>query len=63
MKTWYQAVWVDENGGFRVNGAISEDREECVGMCANHSAIKAGAKLHYIDEWDEWENSTYYAGL
>ncbi len=53
---YYQASWLDKNGGFRVNGSVSKDPEEAVRTCQNHSAVKSGAKLQYIDEWWAWED-------
>jgi len=50
---YYQAVWIDSSGGFRVNGAVSKDRDEAIRMCSKHTAVKAGAKLHWIDSWYE----------
>lgn len=52
---YYQAVWVDKNGCFRVNGAISTNRDEAISMCKSHTVVKAGAKLHWIDEWEVWK--------
>lgn len=52
---YYQAVWLDANGGFRVNGAVSKDRDQAISMCRSHTAVKAGAKLHWVDEWEVWE--------
>ena len=50
---YYQAVWLDKNRGFRVNGAISTERDEAIRMCRSHTLVRAGAKLHFVDEWEE----------
>jgi len=55
MKTYYQAVWIDKDGAFRVNGSVVENEDEAIRLCRNHVSIKAGAKLHHIDSWEEWD--------
>lgn len=51
-KTYYDAVWIDKNGAFRVDGAIGESEGEAIRKCRNHVSVKAGAKLHYVDSWE-----------
>lgn len=52
---YYQAVWIYKNEAFRVNGAVSKDRDEAISMCKRHASVKEGAKLDRVDEWYVWE--------
>ena len=52
--TLFQAVWIDKDGTFRVNGSVAKTEAETIKLCRNHVAIKSGAKLHCIDSWQEW---------
>lgn len=51
-KTYYHAIYLGENGAFRVNGAIGESEEETIRLSRNHISVKSGAKLHWIDSWE-----------
>ncbi len=55
MRTLYHAVYLDETGGFKVNGATAESEEETIRKSQNHVSVKAGAKLHYIDSWKVYD--------
>ena len=54
-KRYYHAVYKDKSGAFRVNGAVAESEEETIRLSKNHVSVKAGAKLHWIDSWEAWD--------
>lgn len=58
--TLYQAVWIDKTGGFRVTNSVGRTEDETIQLSRKHYAVKAGAKLHYIDSWEEWIGEYYY---
>ena len=55
--TLYQAVWLDKSGGFRVAGTVARTEEKTIKLSQKHISVKNGAKLHYVDKWDDWEDN------
>jgi len=54
--TYYEAVWIDKHGAFRVNGTIAKSKEETISKSKKHVSVKSGAKLHYVDSFEVFED-------
>jgi len=55
--TFYLAHYTDEKGnGFSVNGAVGRSEEETISKSKRHTSVKNGAKMHWMESWESWED-------